>query len=70
VVSVTRDQAARITGDPTLRRVPTVWLVTRQSPIFDPDGDMPRALSRVRKPDPAQEWGYIAVQPYRAAAGN
>ena len=41
-----------------------IWLVTRQSGIFDPDGDMPAALARVRRPGPAQSWGYISVQPY------
>jgi hypothetical protein len=70
VVSVTREQATDIADDPSLRRLPTIWLVTRQSPIFDPDGDMPEALARVRKAGAAQEWGYIAVQPYRAAGGN
>ena len=64
VVSLTPDQAERITDDPAIRNVPTVWLVTRQSALFDPKADLPRALARQRTPGKVQEWGYIAVQPF------
>jgi mannosyltransferase len=67
MVSVTPQQAATLVADPKLARVPTIWLVTRQSGIFDPGGDMPAALARVRQPGQASEWGYIAVRPYRLA---
>jgi hypothetical protein len=66
VVSVTPEQATALASDPALKRVPVVWLVTRQSGIFDPNDDMPRALARVRTPGPAEEWGYIEVRPYYA----
>ncbi|HET6534585.1 MAG TPA: hypothetical protein VFG41_00255 [Sphingomicrobium sp.] len=66
MVSLTREQAAALATDPALRRVPTVWLVTRQIDIFDPDRDMAKALSRVRNPGNVQEWGYIAAQPFYA----
>ena len=39
VVSVTAGQAAVIVGDRTIDLVPTVWLVTRQSDIFDPNNE-------------------------------
>jgi uncharacterized membrane protein len=64
VVSVTREQAANVAGDPKLRQVPVIWLVTRQGGIFDPNGDLASALAQVRRPGPAREWGYIAVRPY------
>ena len=70
VKSVTPLQAAAFAGDPALRQVPRVWLVTRQSGIFDPREDVPRALARFRHRGEAQEWGYIAVRPYDAPAGN
>ena len=66
MVSVTAGQAAKLASDPALKTVPTIWLVTRQSGIFDPAGDMPAALSRVRRPGQLQEWGYITVRPYSA----
>ena len=66
MVSVTAGQAAKLASDPALKTVPTIWLVTRQSRIFDPAGDMAAALSRVRRPGQLQEWGYITVQPYSA----
>lgn len=69
-VSVTPEQAAKFANDPTIRHVPVIWLVTRQSGIFDPHGDMPAALARVRRPGPIQEWGYIAVQPFHSTAGQ
>lgn len=64
VVSVTPQQASQFAEDPALRNVPVIWLVTRQSLIFDPNNDLPVALSRVRRPGRIQQWGYIAAQPY------
>jgi hypothetical protein len=66
MVSITPEQATKLASDPALRTVPTIWLVSRQSGIFDPAGDMPAALGRARSPGPVREWGYIAVQPYSA----
>lgn len=43
---------------------PTIWLVTRQSGIFDPHEDLPRALMAHRRAGKAQQWGYIVVQPF------
>ena len=63
-VSVTPAQAATFASDPGVRDVPVIWLVTRQSGIFDPAGDMPAALARVRRSGPIEEWGYINVRPY------
>lgn len=64
VVSVTHAQAAKLASDPAIGNVPTIWLVTRQSAIFDPHNDMPSALARVRRPGVLQKWGYIEVRPY------
>lgn len=64
VVSVTPAQAARFAQDRKVRDVPVIWLVTRQSGIFDPRNDMPAALSRVRRAGPLKQWGYITVQPF------
>jgi hypothetical protein len=64
VVSLTPEQAERFARDPSAAQAPVVWLVTRQSGIFDPSDDMPAALARVRRPGPLQEWGYINVQAY------
>lgn len=64
VVSVTRAQAQTFANDPTLRAVPAIWLVTRQSRIFDPANDLPNALAEVRRAGPVQQWGYIVVRPY------
>jgi hypothetical protein len=64
VVSVTAEQADALARDRRLHEVPVIWLVTRQAGIFDPDGDMPAALARVRKAGKPQQWGYVAVQPY------
>jgi len=64
VVSVTAGQAASIVRDPSARAAPTVWLVTRQSGLFDPAGDMPRALAGSRRAGRAQNWDYIQVTPY------
>ena len=63
-VSLTPEQAARFAGDPAIKDVPVIWLVTRQSGIFDPRDDVPRALAQVRRPGPLQRWGFIGVQPY------
>ncbi|MGN6059288.1 MAG: glycosyltransferase family 39 protein [Sphingomicrobium sp.] len=64
MVSVTPAQAERLARDPELSKVPVVWLLTRQSGIFDPDNDMPKALSNVRRPGRIESWGYISVQPF------
>jgi mannosyltransferase len=64
VVSLTSQQAEIVARDLRLRTVQTVWLVTRQSALFDPHNDVPRALAQVRRPGREQDWGYIAVRPY------
>jgi mannosyltransferase len=64
VVSVTPEQADALASDPSIRKVPVVWLVTRQSDIFDPRSDLPRALARARRAGQAEQWGYIEVRPY------
>jgi hypothetical protein len=64
VKSVAADQAAAFAGDRNIGNVPTVWLVTRQSGLFDPANAMPAALARGRRPGSMQEWGYINVRPY------
>ena len=64
VVSLTPRQAGQFADDPAIRNVPIIWLVTRQSGVFDPARDLPKALARVRKPGPMQKWGYISVRPY------
>ena len=63
-VSLTPDQARTFARDPAIRDIPVVWLVTRQSGIFDPNGDVPAALSDVRRKGAMTEWGYINVTPY------
>jgi hypothetical protein len=68
VKSVTPGQARAFAADPAVRRVHRIWLVTRQSGIFDPAGDLPRALGEVRIAGPIEEWGYIAVRPYARRA--
>lgn len=64
VVSVTAAQAGLLVRDRTIDRARTVWLVTRQSGVFDPSNDMPAALARTRRAAPTQKWGYINVTPY------
>ena len=64
MVSVTPAQAARLARDPALKTVPVIWLLTRQSGIFDPDNDVPNALAKVRKRGRVESWGYISAQPY------
>jgi hypothetical protein len=64
VVSLTPAQAASFAGDPAVREVPVIWLVTRQSGIFDPRDDLPAALARTRRAGAMQQWGYINVRPY------
>jgi len=63
-VSLTPQQAATFANDSKLKDVPVIWLVTRQSGIFDPNDDMPKALARVRRPGELAEWGYINARPY------
>jgi len=64
VVSLTPDQARKLASDPTLAHVRTIWLLTRQSELFDPGADVPRALAGTRKAGAPQHWGYISVRPY------
>ena len=64
VVSLTAAQAVSVAHDPAAERVRTIWLVTRQSALFDPNADLPRELGQVRRPGKLQHWGYISVQPY------
>lgn len=64
MVSVTSQQADRLARDPGLNTVPVIWLLTRQSGIFDPDNDVPNAIAKVRRPGRVYSWGYISVQPY------
>lgn len=64
VVSVTAAQAQAVAADPAAISAPTIWLVTRQSGVFDPHGDMPADLARTRRPGPLQQWDYIGVRPY------
>jgi uncharacterized membrane protein len=61
VVSLTAPQARQIAYAGEAQRI---WLVTRQSALFDPRGDLPRALAEVRRPGRLEQWGYISVQPY------
>lgn len=64
MVSLSRSDADKIASDPSLERVARIWLVSRQSGIFDPANDLPRALGRGRTAGPAEEWGYISVQAF------
>jgi mannosyltransferase len=62
VVSLTGAQAMALAAN--TGKDGTIWLVTRQSALFDPSNDLPSALARVRRPGKMQEWGYINVRPY------
>lgn len=64
VVSLTPQQAATFADDPKLSDAPVIWLVTRQSGVFDPHDDVPKALANVRRQGPLIAWGYINVRPY------
>jgi hypothetical protein len=64
VVSLTAEQARTLARDKALRKVPVIWLVARQSAIFDPNNDLPNALAKVRNQGVAERWGYISVRPY------
>ena len=64
VVSLTPEQARQFASDPAIRDVPAIWLVTRQSELFDPKAELPAALAQVRRPGSATRWGYIGVQPF------
>ena len=68
VVSLTHGQAQAIAADPRARRIRTIWLVTRQSGLFDPQSELPRALAKVRHPGRPQAWDYIVVQPFTRRA--
>ena len=70
MVSVTPAEADRLARDPALNKVPVVWLLTRQSGIFDPDNDVPNALAKVRAPGRVESWGYISGQPFRLRSGG
>ena len=63
VVSLTRDQASALAAS-AASSDSTIWLVTRQSVIFDPKNELPAALGKVRRRGPQTEWGYINVTPY------
>jgi len=64
VVSLTPDQAALVARNAALKRVPVIWLVSRQSRLFDPHNDLTSALGGLRRPGTSQQWGYITVRPY------
>ena len=64
VRSLTHEQAQQIASDKSLRGVPTIWLVTRQHGLFDPQDELPKALERVRRAGELRKWGYIEVRPY------
>jgi 4-amino-4-deoxy-L-arabinose transferase-like glycosyltransferase len=62
VVSLTAGDAEALAARPLAAQ--TVWLVTRQSALFDPLSELPAALARHRRAGKAQHWGYISVQPF------
>lgn len=62
--SLTPAQARAAAAGPAAQGAGTIWLVTRQGWIFDPDKDLPRALAAGRRPGKPQRWGYIVVQPF------
>jgi uncharacterized membrane protein len=62
--SLTPAQAEAAAANPAARDVRTIWLVTRQGWIFDPDKDLPNALMRERRAGKPAHWGYIVVQPF------
>jgi len=64
--SMTSNQARLVAADSAIRAIPTIWLVTRQIWVFDPNADLEHALMRSRRPGKAQKWGYIEVRPYYA----
>lgn len=64
VPSVTPAEAVAIARSAELDPPGTIWLLSRQSSIFDPDGVMPRALAEHRRPGKPRSWGYIVVQPF------
>ena len=64
VVSLTRDGADRLAGEPAVRAIPTIWLVERQPDFADPAADVPHALGQTRRAGPKLRWGYITVQSF------
>lgn len=64
VVSLTHSQAEALANGPATAGAGTIWLVTRQSDVFDPQQDLPKALARVRRAGPKRSWSAIGVQPY------
>lgn len=63
VVSLTHVQARSLAASAE-KREKVIWLVTRQSAIFDPQNELPTELGKVRNRGPMAEWGYINVTPY------
>lgn len=63
VVSLTHDQARSLALS-SAKTNPVIWLVTRQSAIFDPKDELPTEFGKVRKRGTTTEWGYINVTPY------
>ena len=63
VVSLTAVQARDLAAGAASAQS-TIWLVTRQSAIFDPSNEAPTALARTRRRGTMAEWGYINVTPY------
>jgi mannosyltransferase len=64
VVSLTGPQALRRAGAAQASNAPAIWLVTRQSGLFDPANELPTALAQARRAGAPRHWGYIAVRPY------
>ena len=63
VVSLTHDQARSLAAA-SANANSVIWLVTRQSAIFDPKNELPTELGKVRNRGKMAEWGYINVTPY------
>jgi hypothetical protein len=63
VVSLTKQQAQYLAAQSSRTRS-TIWLVTRQSAIFDPKNELPTELANVRQRGAMTEWGYINVTRY------
>lgn len=64
VVSLTARQAQTFAAASIQRPTGTIWLVSRQSQLFDPHNDVPTALAKVRRPGGLVQWSYIGVRPY------
>jgi mannosyltransferase len=68
VPSLTPQQAEQVAAGARLPR--TIWLVTRQRRVFDPNDDLRRALVRSRHAGKMRQWGYIVVQPFTLKASS